>query len=102
MTEAGDVGGGSRPFFTNLILLTAKANVFAELFVSLHPQNNRTFKRMGSIFIIQGILIYIYAFDHRSTSGATLGTQEPAAHPRAQRHGQLLHHLNGSVAIVRG
>ena len=31
---------------------------------SLHPQNNKTFKRMGSIFIIQGILIYIYAFDH--------------------------------------
>ena len=61
---AEDVGAASRPFFTNLILLTAKANVFAELFVSLHPQNNRTFKRMGSIFIIQGILIYIYAFDH--------------------------------------
>jgi len=33
-------------------------------FVPLHPTNNKTFKRMGSIFIIQGILIYIYAFDH--------------------------------------
>ena len=27
---------------------------------------------MGSIFIIQGILIYIYAFDHRSTFGRLL------------------------------
>ena len=34
------------------------------LALSLHPQNNKTFKHMGSIFIIQGILIYIYAFDH--------------------------------------
>ena len=30
----------------------------------MHPKNKKTFKRMGSIFIIQGILIYIYAFDH--------------------------------------
>ena len=46
---------------------------------------------MGSIFIIQGILIYIYAFDHRSTFGR-LPKQEPAAHPCAEQDGQFLHH----------
>ena len=47
-----------------LLLLTPMRYKFAELFVSLHPRPIKTFKRMGSIFIIQGILIYIYAFDH--------------------------------------
>ncbi len=31
---------------------------------------------MGSIFIIQGILIYIYAFDHRSTLVACLSKND--------------------------
>ena len=47
-----------------LLLLTPMRYKFAESFVSLHPRTIKTFKRMGSIFIIQGILIYIYAFDH--------------------------------------
>ena len=36
---------------------------------------------MGSIFIIQGILIYIYAFDHRSTLVALTLLQEERKNP---------------------
>ena len=37
-TETEDVGAASRSFFCDvLLLLTAKANNFAKLFLSLHP-----------------------------------------------------------------
>ena len=74
-------GGKPRPrmsaripayFRDDLLIFQGEGNLFAEYFVSLHPQNIKTIKRMGSIFIIQGILIYIYAFDHRSTFGRLL------------------------------
>ena len=72
-TEAEDIVAGFPALFRDdLLIFQGEGNLFAEYFVSLHPQNIKTIKRMGSIFIIQGILIYIYAFDHRSTFGRLL------------------------------
>ena len=47
-----------------LLLLTAKANMFAELFVSLHPQNNKTKEIMPEISRFFGIIIAMFGDDH--------------------------------------
>ena len=70
--EAEDVETSSLPFSYRFVTFNANAIQVCRFLTNFAPTNNKTFKRMGSIFIIQGILIYIYAFDHRSTSGRLL------------------------------
>ena len=83
-----------------LLLLTPMRYKFAEYFVSLHPQNNKTQEIMPEICKFYGIIIYLYIDDHRSTSGRLPKQERGEAGSITPRSCKAVWHGQHKVTIV--